>query len=299
MKHKKILPAFALSMILPATANAQEILRDSMPQFDLLRTEITQTGGMDIDGNPGDLSVTNVETRVILSRPIELLDGLSMIPIFSYEFTQLDFDGAAPFPIHDEDLHSTSLQSIFIKKFGNSPWRGIGWTRAELASDHQGISSEDFTFDIAAGVGYRFNDSFMLGAGFVVINLNGDEQIFPGINFDWTPTDNFRFGLFGPNIRARYTVCDGWFLSLTGTPGGGGWTINDDLDQSRSIDMSSYLVGLNTNHRISGNFWLSAGIGYTFNIEIEIRGNRGGGPSFSREMDGAPYAQIALSLREW
>lgn len=299
MSILKALPAFALSLATPGAAYAQEILRGDMPQFDFLRTEVTGTGGMDIDGNSGDLSVFNYDARVILSRPIDLFDGLKMIPVFSYELTQLDFDGTGPFPIHDEDLHSASLQSFFIKSFDNSPWTAIGWTRAELASDFQGIAEEDFTFDIAAGVAYRFNDCFMLGFGFAVLDLNGDERIFPGINFDWSPTENFRLGLYGPNFRAAYDFSDDWFVSLTGNPGGGVWNINDDFGRSRSIDLDSYFVGLNTHHRIGGAWWFNAGLGYTFANEIEIRGNRGGGPSFSREMDGAPYARIGLSLREW
>lgn len=299
MTSKTTFRAVCIGLTLNHVAPAQEIVSESLPEIDFLRAAVTQTGGMDLDGNPGDLSVTNYEMRAILSRPIGLLEGLSMVPMFSYRTTQLDFDGTGAFPIHDEDLHSASLQAIFIQNFANSPWMAVGWTRAELATDYQGIGEEDFTFDVAAGLGYRFNECFMLGVGFVVINLNGDEEIFPGINLDWAPTENFRAGIYGPNLRVRYTFSDDWYVSLTGTPGGGVWNIRDDLGQSRSIDMDSYLVGLNTHHRLSGGFWFSAGVGYTFNNEIEIRGNRGGGPSFSREMDGAPYAQIAVSLREW
>jgi len=270
-----------------------------MPQFDFLRATFTQTGDMDLDGNPGDLSVTKYQATAFLSKPLALTQDLTMIPLFSYGVTQLDFSGTGAFPIQDEDLHSASLSAIFIQDFRNTPWFGFGWTRAEMATDYQGLSGDDFTFDVALAVGYRVSDTFTIGAGFVVTNLNGDEEIFPGINFNWKPSDDFTLALFGPNLLARYDVNESWYLSLDGTPGGGNWNINDAAGQSRTIQLDSYWLGLNTNHRIAGELWISAGIGYTFGNEIEIKGNHGNGPSFSREMDGAALAQISLSLRSW
>lgn len=270
-----------------------------MADFEILRTDFLQTGGMDIDGNPGELSLTRLHTQMILSKPIELFGGISMIPNASYTFSQLDFDNTGLFPIHDEDLHAISLSSLFIKNFDNSPWMAIGWTNAELATDFQGISSDDFTFDIALGAAYQFSDTFTLGFGVVLLNINNDEQLFPGINFVWSPNEQFRMSLFGPNFRATYEMNDNWFLTLTGEPGGGVWNIKDDAGLSRSIDFDSYLIGINTHHRICKDFWFFAGLGYTFGNEIEIRANDGGAPSFSREMDGAPFARIGVSLANW
>lgn len=299
MTRKTLGSALGAGLLLSATSYAQDSLRDSLPQFDVLRATFTQTGDMDIDGNPGDLSLTKYEASAFLSEPVALTSDLTMIPIFSYGVTQLDFSDTGAFPIQDEDLHSASLSAIFVQDFRNTPWFGIGWTRAEMATDYQNIAGEDFTFDVALGVGYRVSDTFTIGAGFVVTNLNGEEEIFPGINFNWKPSDKFSVGLFGPNLFARYDVNDCWYLSLDGTPGGGNWNINDAAGQSRTIQLDSYWLGVNTHHRIAGQLWLSAGVGYTFANEIEIRGNYGNGPSFSREMDGAALAQISLSLREW
>lgn len=299
MTRKSLIPALGAALLFSANSNAQEVLRNAMPQLDALRTTFTQTGDMDIDGNPGDLSVSQYEARAFLSKPIALTSDLTLLPVFSYGVTQLDFAGTGAFPIQDEDLHSASLSAIFLQDFRNTPWFAVGFARAEMATDYQNISGEDFTFDIALGVGYRVNDTLSVGVGFIVANLNGDEEIFPGLNFVWTPTEKFTAGVFGPNLLARYDVNESWFVSLDGRPGGGNWNINNATGQSRTIELDSYWLGLNTNHRIAGELWLSAGVGYTFANEIEVRGNYGNGPSFSREMDGAPLAQIALSLREW
>jgi hypothetical protein len=276
-----------------------EIENVDIPQFDIMRGAATQTGDMDLDGNPGDLSITKFEIRSLLSAPIQLWDGMSMIPIFSYNLTSLDFSGTGPFPLHDEDLHSASLHSFFIQDFGSSPWFAFAWTRAELATDFQGIQNEDFTFDVALGAFYRFSDTFTLGFGVAVTNLNGDTEFIPGVNFDWAAGENLRIGVYGPNLLATYNLSDSWYLSLSGEPGGGSWNIRDDAGNSRTIQLDSYWLALNTHHRLAGDLWLSAGVGYTFGNEIEIRSNRGGGASFSNEMDGAPLARIALSLRKW
>lgn len=300
MTRNLIVPALGAALLVSTYSHGEESFRDSLPEFDALRTTFTQTGDMDIDGNPGDLSISNYELSSFLSKPISLTSDLTLIPIFSYGLTELDFDGTgAGFPIQDENLHSASLSAIFIQNFRDSPWFAVGWTRAELATDFQGVDGEDFTFDIALGVGYRVNDTFTIGAGFVVTNLNGDEEIFPGLNFIWTPTEKFTAGVFGPNIIARYDVNDSWFVSLNGSPGGGNWNIDNAAGQSRTIQLSSYWLGINTNHHIAGELWLSAGVGYTFANEIEVGGNYGNGPSFSRDMDGAPLAQISLGLRRW
>ena len=95
------------------------------------------------------------------------------------------------------------------------------------------------------------------------------------------------------------TFSENWNISLDGTPGGGDFNIRDTAGSSRTIQLDSYWMSVNTHHRIVGELWFNAGVGYTFGNEIEVQSNNGSNPSFSREMDGAPLAQIGLSLRKW
>lgn len=300
MTYHKLTSGFSACLVVSSLSHAEEIKSTDIPQFELIRAGVIQTGDMDLDGNNGDLSVTRFEMRSLLSKPITLWEGMTMIPMFSYNATSLDFSGTpVGYPLHDETLHSASLHSFFIQNFKNTPWYGFAWTRAELATDFQGIQNEDFTFDVALGAFYRFSDSFTLGFGVAATNLNGDAQVFPGINFDWVPCENVRIGVYGPNILSTWNLNENWYLSLYGQPGGGNWNIRDDAGNSRTIQLDSYWLSLNTHHRITGDLWFSAGIGYTFGNEVEIRSNRGGGPSFSNEMDGAPLAQLSLHLLKW
>lgn len=300
MPVKTVIPAIGASILFALSAQAEDNSISAFPNFDFLTGTFTQTGDMDFDNGPGELAITKYELTAFLSQPITLAENLVMIPLASYNTTQLDFDNVpGGFPIQDEDLHSISLSSIFLKSFNNSPWSIVGLTRAELATDFQEIDGEDFTFDVAAGVLYRFSDCFTLGAGFIVTNLNGDDEVFPGINFDWAPCEKFRAGIYGANLRVKYTIGDNWYLSLDGTPGGGNFNIRDAAGRSRTIQLDSYWLGVSTHHRITGELWFKAGVGYTFANEIEQGGNYGNGPSFTREMDGAPLAQVGLSLHSW
>lgn len=299
MFSKIALTALGSSLVLSSIAAAQEAPMASVPRFDFLRANATRTGDMDIDGNSGDLSVTNFDFRAILSRPIALTSSLSMVPMFTYTSTLLDFSDTGVFPIHDEDLHSLALQSFFIQDFANTPWFAVAFARAELGSDFQGIENDDFTFDTALGVFYRLNSCFTIGLGVTAVNINGDLEVFPGPNFDWAPTEQFRAGLYGPNLLVSYDFSENWRVTIEGLPGGGSWNINDDLGNSRTIRFDSYFLGVNTHHRIAGELWFNAGVGYTFGNEIEIGQNDGGNPRFSRDLDGAPLARIGVSLREW
>ncbi len=282
----------------PAVQEAADSYLEALPAFDLGRIAYLQTGGMDIDGTNSDLTLRKFEFRSFFSKPITVLGGVAIIPMFSYEMTNVDFDGFRNPLLHDEDLHSFSLSTFLFKDFQNTPWFAAGWANAELATDFQNVGSDSFTYDVALGVGYRLSDTFTIAAGAAAININSDVEFYPGINFDWKPNDTFQVGLYGPNLLATYTMNEAWNLSLRGTPNGGTWVYNNDINQSRTLDISSYTLGIYTENNVFGNFWLSAGVGYTFLGEIEVRNNHGAN-STSRDLDSAPYAEISLGLRRW
>ncbi|MGJ8632769.1 MAG: DUF6268 family outer membrane beta-barrel protein [Luteolibacter sp.] len=302
MTGKDLRKAAAISLLSVSLANAQEQFDQSeitFPGFDILRLDLFQSAGMDFDGTSGELEVSRLNIRSLLSKPIVPFEDLTILPFLSYNLTSLNFDGTpVGFPIQDEDLHSVSVMAIGIKTFKNSNWFAAGFSRVELASDFQGIRGDSITYDIGAGVGYRFSDSFTLGFGVVATDLNGEESIFPGINFDWKVCEKFRVGLYGPTFQASYEVNECWKLSILGQNGGGSWNISDNFGQSRTIDLDSYNIGLYTENKVTGSLWLRAGVGVTFANEIEIRDNNAGS-SFSRDLDGSLFAQIGLSLTEW
>ncbi len=286
-------PLATFAMLAACAASAQSIV----PGFDAMRVGFSQTSGMDLGAGNGDLSITNGEIRSVLSRPVSPADGMFLVPFAEYRCTGLDFDGP-PAPFDDEDLHSISLSSFFIAMREGSPWLYGAWARAELASDFQHIDGDDFTYDAALGAGYRFSESFTLAFGGAVTNLNGDEQFYPGIGFDWMPADQWRIGLYGPILLAAFTPDEEWLLTFRGDPGGGVWNITDAAGDSRSIDLSSYRLGVYVSRRLAGDFWLTAGTGVVLANELDYTTPHG------REIRGLDpdegwFGMLGLRLKAW
>ena len=269
------------------------------PDFDAARATFSYSDDMDFDGGPGGLAVSKFEIRSLLSKPLVPIEGLTILPLVEYRATGLDFDGTGgAYPIDDEDLHSLALSSYFFRTCATSPWIYGGWARAEFASDFQEIGSDDFTFDLGGGVGYRFSDRFTLGVGGVVLNLNGDPTVYPGIVFDWLISDQIRVGFYGPRFFAAYTPDPNWEFSIRADSGGDVWNITDDNGASRSIDLTSYRVGIFADRRLTAQLWLTAGAGATVGNEIELT-RPDGDQLFKQELESGLFAQIGLRLRTW
>ena len=271
-----------------------------LPNYSVAMFRGTYSDGMDFDDADGSLSVSELDVFSLLSKPITVAGDILLIPALKYELTSLDFDGADDaFPIANEDLHSLSLHLAAIKLNEGSPWFYGAWARAELASDFQHINGDDFTFDIAAGAGYRVNDSFTIAAGVAALNFNGDFSIIPGINFDWQVSDKIRAGLYGPMPVISYTPNEDWIFSLRGMPGGDVWNTTDHNGDSKSIDLSSYQVGAFASRKIVGELWLNVGAGVTTFNNIALSDSDGDNEILDEDMDSGLFGQISLTLKSW
>lgn len=278
---------------------AAQLTASDIPGFDVARGVFSQTGEMDLSGGPGNLDVTEFSLRSVLARPFSLVDGVFVIPYFDYRLTSLNFDAApAAFPMGDEDLHSLALSTFVVSMSENSPWIYGAWMRAEMASDFQTITADDFTFDLAGGVGYRWNERFTFGAGAALTNLNGDAGFYPGIVFDWIVNDQLRVGLYGPSAIAAYSVSEDWLLSFRADAGGGVWNVTDAGGLSRSIDLTSYYLGLYASRRLTGHLWLTAGVGATVGNEIDYT-TPGGNALLQRDIDEGLFGLVSLRLKAW
>jgi len=272
----------------------------NLPDLDVVSGSYTYVDGMDFDNISGGLSMDQFNLLSLLSRPITVAGDVMLVPALGYGYTGLEFDGtSAAFPLSDEGLHSVQLHLAAVKLNQGSPWFYGAWTRAEMASDFQHINGDDFTFDIAAGVGHRCSDALTVAVGAAVININGDPWFVPGINFDWKINDTLRAGLYGPIAVFSYTPSEDWSVMLRGRPGGGVWNITDDNGDSKSIDLSSYQVGLFGYRRLTGNVWLSAGAGVTLMNNLTYSDPDGDNKVLNEDMDAGWFAQIGISLRVW
>jgi hypothetical protein len=269
------------------------------PGLEYTRFSAGYSGGMDLDDSEGDLEVYHADMRTRLSDPITAFDHLTITPALHYRATRLNFsDTGADFPIGDEDLHSIALSASLTYNETGSPWIYNGWTRAKMASDFQDIDADDFTFDVLAGVGYRFSESFTLGFGIVALDLNGDESIFPGINFDWKATETLRVGLYGLNFVTAYTPTEDWIFSFVIDSASEQWNIRADNGRSRNIDFTSYRAGLFVDRRLTEQVWVRAGAGMTAGNEIELE-SPNGDRDYKSDLDEGIFGEISLRVLSW
>ncbi|MEI8037686.1 MAG: DUF6268 family outer membrane beta-barrel protein [Verrucomicrobiota bacterium] len=292
MLNSVIIAALAFGAL---AASAQSIV----PGFDAARAAVSQTGNIDLGRGNGDLRISQFDLFSVLRKPLIPIDGLYVVPLAEYQFTRLDCVGTpAAFPVHDADLHALALSTYVLSLRSDSPWIYGGWARAQLASDFQHVNGDDFTFDIAAGAGYRFNKRFALAVGGAVINLNGDATCYPGLNFDWIVSDQVRIGMYGPIFIAAYALNPDWLLTFRGEPGGGVWNVTDAAGQSRSIELASYRLGLFVSRRLTGDFWLTAGAGAAVCNRFDYtlpNGRR----LFEQDAGSGLFGTIGVRLKAW
>jgi hypothetical protein len=283
----------------PVSSSRQFSELPDLPALDAAALRFTHADEMDLDDEAGGLSVSRLQLFSVLSKPIRPIEGLMILPTFEYKLTSLDFDGVASgFPIRDEDLHSVNLSAIALSMRDDTPWVWGAFAQAKMNSDFQHIDGDDFTFDVAGGLGYRFSSNFVFGVGGAVTNFNGSERFFPGINFDWIVNDSLRIGAYGPIFLATYNLSDDWQLNLRGESGGGIWNITDDGGRSHSIDLRSYNLSLIASRRLSGNLWLNAGGGFTFGNEVRLT-RTSGDKLFTDDLDSGLFGTVSLTMRAW
>jgi hypothetical protein len=285
--------AFAQDPQSPVAEGPQSMV----PGFDASRIVYSQSGDMDLQDDEGSLEVTDLAVRSFLCQPVRPIEGLYVLPEASYRFTHLNIDGQAG-PLQDEDLHSLALSLYVLGMPAGSPWIYGAWARAELATDFDVINGDDFSFDLAGGVGYRFNDSFTFGVGAAVTNLNGYPSFYPGIGFDWVASEKLRIGIYGPTAVAAYALNEYWLFTLRFDFSGGVWNVEDRNGQSQSVDLSDNRLGLYASRRLTENLWLTAGAGLTIANELDYTTPAGHG-IYSSDLDTAPFGVISLRVKAW
>lgn len=275
------------------------VAQDLFTGVDKAYAEFSYSAGMDFDNGPGELKVSRFEAKSFLGQPIKLGGDWQLATALRYRATFLESDGAAPnFLLDDETLHNIALQGFLIRASDSTPWIYGLWAQAAISTDFQNVDSDDFLFDVGAGVGYRFANNFTLIAGAVVTELNGDEQILPGLGFDWKVNDCIHVGLLGPNFTASYHPSDDWIFSLKTESGGGVWNVERVPGGSERLEFRSLLVGLHAERRLTESLWLGIGAGVSVGNKLEY-GSPDGLTTFKDHPDDGWFAQVGLRVASW
>ena len=306
MQCRSTLTALAFCSLAASAQSSKDVLPDSiqtsnfsLPDIDAARLTFRETGDMDLGQGQGRLEISQFELRSLLSRPIHLAGDWLLVPLAEFTQTTLSLHGTPPSsPFQDQDLYSIGLSLAAVHLSQDSPWIYGAWGRAELASDFEHITSDAFTFDLAAGAGYRVNDTFILGFGAAVFNLNGDISCYPAIGFDWIVNESLRVGIYGPSFVTAYTYSPDWLFSFRAKAGGGIWNVSDALGNSRAIELTTYQFGVFADRRLVDKLWLSAGVGLSVGNQLEYT-KTNGDTLFERAPEAALFGQIGLRLKAW
>lgn len=282
---------------LGATGALAQDFQTNVPGIDAARIAFSATSNMDLGFGNGELDVTTLGLRSFLCRPIMPAEGIYLVPEAEYSITSLNFSGTTG-PFQDEDLHQLGLGAFLLSIRPDCPWIWGAWGRAKLATDFQHVDGDDFSFDLAGGVGYRVNPDFTIGVGGAVTNLNGESEFYPGINFDWIVNEQVRVGIYGPTAVAAYAYDDDWLFSARFDIAGGVWNITDNAGQSRTIDLSDHRLGLYASRRLTHNLWLTAGAGITLGNELDYA-TASGTDLFNTDPDSAFFGVISLRVKAW
>ncbi|WP_367871652.1 DUF6268 family outer membrane beta-barrel protein [Luteolibacter sp. Populi] len=296
-------PLLLAAALISPFAHGAEPEPDENPlmYFDVFRASGYGAFGMDFDKSHGQLDLWQVEAQTFLSKPINFGPDLSLLPLFRYEATFLRYDGILPgFPLKDEDLHSLELPLYLIHSAKDSPWIFGAYLKPSLSTDFDHIDSDDIFVDAAVGAGYKFSDSFYLGAGVAITDAFGNDTLFPGIAFLWAPTEDLTFQLIGPAFTATWEATENWRFGVDVRAAGGVWNI-DDNNQSRVIDFTSYRAGLHAQRRICDTWWVEGGAGVTLANEMDLKTSDGLGlnEAVLGDLDEGVYGYFAVKKEVW
>ncbi len=252
----------------------------------------------DIDGKNGDFN----ETRFSLvgSTALQVNDRTRLDPILSYRFSAYDFSGRGAW----DDVHQVRATLL-----GHYAW-DEAWTL--LAGPSIGVAAESgadwadaLLFGGAAGVSYKLDDTFTIGAGFTITTeIEDSATIRPLVILNW-------------EINPRWTV-EGGYLEVAGAGGPGGevsyfiddqWTAAAGIqfqekrfrlsDDGRNRDGvgedSSFPVYAKVTWQPCANaaFELVGGIAIAGELQVE---NRRGHKIFEEDYDAAPLVGLRAIL---
>jgi hypothetical protein len=280
--------------------------RPTIVGWDESQVLVRQSVGMNFDGTPGALEVTDAGFHALLSNEFSLTDNFSIQPAIDFRNTILRFnDVPDSLPVDKNNLQSFGvypstfeLSALACWSSPDSPWTFGTWSRSGLATDFRGIDRDDITLDLAAGTSYRIRDNLSVGFGLGALNLLDERDLVPGAGVDWEVSRRLRISLCGANGSATWSAGDKWWFGLRGESGSEIWNIRDDGGNSRYIDYRNYRVGLFANRLLGHGIYVSAGAGLVVFNEMSLT-RRDGSTLLRQGLDSGYYGQLGIHIASW
>ena len=255
--------------------------------------DYTLNSEVDFDSVTGGLSFEQLELVAPLAPPIYFHDRHSLILALEYEATWLDTDTV----MGDADLHDLRLSAFWLYKQLGSKWSWMLRVSPGIATDGEGIDSDDFVVSGQAIARYETSPKFAWMFGVVFSADPLETRVFPGVGFQWMPCDEVILRVNGPRIRASWQPCEDWLIRADIRPSGGAWNL-DQGGNDLNVQLDVLEAGIGVERRIADKWWLGVWAGATFINELEIESTSGTN-LFDEDAEVGWFTRIGIRRTFW
>jgi hypothetical protein len=209
----------------------------------------------------------------------------------NYEWTRADFGSLGG--LGETDLHQLRTTLFFRYEEPDADWWLLGFASPGIASDLADLGSDSFSGNALALLGYEWSESLSLAVG-VFANHSLDETIaIPALGLIWRPEGGFIAQLTPPIIAFGYEPDQDWTFALVSYPAGGGWTVEENNQRVRQIDLTLWRAALSIEKKFGPHMCLALRGGYAIGGGLELRDAQERVIT-DQDLDPVPFGAITL-----
>lgn len=269
---KAILSILLCLLIVTPEARSEE--RVSLSDFLLSRAPATapstkasysMAGEVDFDSAAGGFTHERFELDVPFSAPRYLNDANAFMIGMDYKASWLDTDTF----LGNMDLHDFRLKLRWMHRQPGSKWSWMTLLQPGLATDGKDVNSDDFSLNGQIGFRYSTSADFAWIGGVTFFHNSMETLVYPGIGFQWRPSDDVLVRLTGPIFRASWQPKEDWIFHTEVSPGGGTWNV-EEAGADYDVRLRSYNAMVGVERQLSEKLWLGLWGGITFANDLDI-----------------------------
>lgn len=255
---------------------------------------VTFSQPLDYSNTPGSIDLFETRLRVpMFGRRFD--SGWALGASLIHEYTSADFNGALG--LSSADLHALELQlSAACLPVADSGWMGLVIASPGLATEFQGISSDDFGIRVIAVAGYQFSPRFTLAVSGYFEQMVGEQMAMPGIGVLWRPAPDWIAQITPPIGAIGWRAAENLTFNIAAFPSGGAWNLDQDPAAVDAVILRGFRVGLGAEYCLGQNWRINVLAGMNVGGEIEFRDDAG---RVLRESDleSSAFGMIGVSRR--
>ncbi|MGJ8678178.1 MAG: DUF6268 family outer membrane beta-barrel protein [Akkermansiaceae bacterium] len=257
------------------------------------RLDYTSASEVDLDDVDGKFSYQSLRLDAPLTAPLHFNRNNALLIGLTYNNTGLDTNSV----LGDLDLHDLRLNLRWIYRDQGSKWSWMTVLSPGIVTDGSDIGSDDFSINGRVGFRYAKSDRFSWLGGAVFFVNSLETRVYPGIGFQWRPTDELEIDFTGIGFKASWQSSDDWIFYANSGPAGGYWNIEEG-GESLNLKLQSYQIGVGLERRLAEKVWLGAYVGATIFNELELE-TASGNSLFEEDAETGFYAKLALRVIAW